>query len=584
MLAKVGIRSVLVERDAEPQDHPAACILNTRTMEIFRHLGLGTDITRACQDVFEMGHITWVCSLAGTELGRYSALPSDLDAALSLSPMHAVHFSQNRLEPLLWKRAQQDPHIDLLTRHECIDVAQENDRVTAIVLNRADNTTIEVCAPYMVCCDGASSTLRSRLHIGMEGPVLQSMMGMHFTADLRRFVDQRKGILYWVLNPSIMGVLIAHWLPTEWVLFAPYFPPQQRPEDFTRERCLASIHAAVGTREIPDLVLHSVKPWALTARLAERYRRGRAFLAGDAAHSFPPTGGLGLNTGAQDAHNLAWKLGAVLKGAAHPDLLDSYGRERRPVAKRNLEHSVRNFESVNDLNRVVGLDFLYLRALCALQRSRPFLILPRPWQRAIMHCALRLGLRKLANLERPGRRGDRLRAEFRARLPGQSSHYRLLGIDLGFHYGEGVVMPEPTRKPEAPDPVSEYLPTTWPGARLPHLWIRQGTDRVSVHDVLRPNVFLLLTRVAGHVAWRDAVDALSGDPGMAVDCLSIGDVDEADLFDLEQQWDGLSEVKSTGAVLVRPDGHVAWRSNELPSDPAAVLAGVFHSLGLRARD
>jgi hypothetical protein len=178
----------------------------------------------------------------------------------------------------------------------------------------------------------------------------------------------RKTIRYWTINASVFVVLSAHWLPHEWVLFTPYFPPQQAPEDFTEKKCQALVAHAVG-RQPADLKIKLIRPWAVSAKLASAYRRVRVFLAGDAAHSLPPTGGLGLNTGVQDAHNLAWKLALAIRGLSGPKLLDSYERERRPIAQTNIRHSARNFDGMSDLLEVCGLHLNDLQRLQALQRS-----------------------------------------------------------------------------------------------------------------------------------------------------------------------------------------------------------------------
>lgn len=580
LLAKMGISVALVERNGEPQQHPAACILNTRTMEVFREIGVESPIQSACQSPFERGYITWVVSLAGRELGRCCVVPEDLRGERAVSPTHMVQFPQHKLEPLLWRRIDDEPAITFYRRHQCLAVAQDDGQVSATLSRSPGGETVVLRADYLVACDGASSPVRRGLGIAMNGPVLQHMIGMHFFADLGRFVDHRKSVLYWVLNRAVMGVFIAHWLPTEWVLFAPYFPPQQTPEQFTPAVCLDLIAAAIGTRDVPDLKLQQMRPWALTAKLAETFRRGRVFLAGDAAHSFPPTGGLGLNTGVQDAHNLAWKIAAVVRGRARPELLDTYETERRPVARANLEHSVRNFENMNELNRVVGLDVNHLKKLTALQTSRLFRVLPPRWQRGVITAAMRWAIGRLSMLDREGERGEQARARFGALLPGQAPHYRFLGLDLGFSYTQGAVICENSPQPRAADPVIDYLPTTWPGSRLPHLWILRDGARMPLFDVLAPEKLVLLTHPAGRQHWQDVTRALRPELAMPLDCWSIGPSGEADLVDVDSRWTDLSGVGPAGAVLVRPDGHVAWRCLHEPAAPVEEMKAVLERLGL----
>jgi 2-polyprenyl-6-methoxyphenol hydroxylase-like FAD-dependent oxidoreductase len=581
LLARAGVKSVLVEANDSPQAHPAACILDTRTMEVFREIGLAGEILDNSQNVFERADITWVASLAGVELGRLSSLPDDLKGQMSLSPVHTAVFPQNRLEPMMWRRARENPLVEFLPSHRCIAIEERDGGVTCKLRGPAQEE-VAVEGTYCVACDGASSPARRRLGIPMEGESLQHMMGIYFTADLGDWVNHRKSILYWTLNAEAFGVLIAHWLPVEWMLFVPYYPPEQSVADYTNARCVRLVQAAVGATP-PDLEIRLIRPWVLTAKLAARYRRGRVFLAGDAAHGFPPTGGLGLNTGIQDAHNLAWKLAMVVKGIADKELLQTYEQERRPVAAVNLEQSVRNYDNMSDLLRVVNIDLRHQKRLRALQDAALFKLLPLRWRRRIVGTALRLALSRLSRFSSDARRGERARREFANRVPGQAPCYRFIGLDLGYRYPQGAFVAEASPRPVAADPVSEYRPTTWPSARLPHFWVERDGIRTAIHDVLSPDGFALLVQSRGAGAWREAVEEL-GESGGPVRCVVVGASADADLRDVASRWVELSEVGPEGAVLVRPDGHVAWRVQSLPARPAEALRKVLDSLLLRGRE
>ena len=213
-----------------------------------------------------------------------------------------------------------------------------------------------------------------------------------------------------------------------------------------------------------------------------------------------------------------------------------------------------------------------------MQSSWLIRCLPARLQRSLVNTAVRLGLSRLARLDADGPDGERLRARFRALLPGQEPHYRFLGIDLGFAYTDGAVIPESTRKPEAADPVVDYSPTTWPGARLPHLWVRRGKERLALFDLLDGERFLLLVHPPGRQSWCDAATDLQKEIAFPIACLSIGTEDSADLVDEHGVWPRLSEVEPSGAVLVRPDGHVAWRCAESPRDPHGVLINVMKTI------
>jgi len=578
LLARLGIRSVLAERNSAPQPHPAACILNTRTMEVLREIGVADIILDRCQNIFDRADITWVTTLAGRELGRCSALPGDLAAVRAVSPVHATQFPQNRLEPLLWNKVSENPLIDFLPSHKCVAVRETNSQVVGTFESGTKRSNI--AGNYLVACDGATSVVRQLIGICTEGRVLQHMIGVYFTADLSGLVAHRKSILYWILNPDVLGVLIAHWLPVEWVLFAPYFPPHQSPEDFSEARCRALVEAAIG-EHVSDLCIKLVRPWTLEAKLAAGYRRGRVFLAGDAAHSFPPTGGLGLNTGIQDVHNLAWKLSAVIKKTGGRKLLDTYEQERRPIGKANLRHSLRNYENMNDLLQIIGLD-LRQKSLQSIQDGRLFRRLPMSWQRRLVMAAARHAFSRLRVLAENTAQGAQARSEFARRIPGQAPHYQFLGLDLGFTYERGAFIADAASKPQPSNPVLHYRPTTWPSARLPHFWVEKDGTSVAIHDVLARDAFTLLTAASGKRAWLSAAMKIKAKRSMPVLCLSIGSEKGVSLVDTHNAWSKYSEVDVDGAVLVRPDGHVAWRVRSLPKAPAKQLRAILHQLSYLA--
>jgi 2-polyprenyl-6-methoxyphenol hydroxylase-like FAD-dependent oxidoreductase len=578
LLSRRGVRSLLLERDEGPQPHPAAHILNTRSMEVFREVGVEPQVRSASQVNKQSAYVSWVVSLSGRLLGRRPATPPDYDAVHGPSPTHSVSFPQSQLEDVLWRRAREDPLIDFRPGHVCEAVEQDDDGVTVSARRTRSGEAVRARGPWLVACDGASSPVRRMLGIRTDGPIFQHMLGLHFKADLGRLIRGRESLLYWLMNPRLAGVLIAYTPPTEWGLNVPYFPPQECPEDFDEGACLELIHTALGARHVPGLELCNVGPWLMAGRTAESFQRGRVLLAGDAAHIMPPTGGLGLNTGVQDAQNLAWKLSAVLKGTAEPALLATYERERRPVAQGNIDQSVRNLARNQGLYEVVGIKAHRRGRLSALQQSRLFRLLPHAWQSRAVRWLVGSFLKKLAVLDDPGPRGERARGALAERLPSGSEHYRL-GADLGFAYRGGAVVPEATPMPQAANPVADYLPTTWPGARLPHLWVcRGGGPPLSVHDCLPAEGYLLLTHPAGKAAWQSALKGASAEFVTPLACLSVGPRGEADLADCAGAWPRLSEIDPTGALLIRPDGHVAWRIGRQPDSPGEELRGVLWRL------
>src|SRR5205807_1598303 len=202
---------------------------------------------------------------------------------------------------------------------------------------------------------------------------------------------------------------------------------------------------AVGAPELEVDVL-SAKPWSATALIAERFRVGRVFLAGDAAHQLPPTGGFGMNTGIQDVHNLAWKLAAVLRGGAAATILDSYEIERRPVATLNTAQSVHNAEAMRRLFTCVAD-------------------------------------RELIQVEEETPQGRALRDRIAALIPEQQSHFSFQGQDLGFTYASSLVVSDGSAPPACADPIARYVPTARPGARAPHVWLERDGEELSTLDL-----------------------------------------------------------------------------------------------------
>ena len=343
-----------------------------------------------------------------------------------------MHFPQNRLEPILWQQAERHPLITVLRNHRLVGLKNGPQSVAAEFCCDKTGQTPGWRGKWLVGCDGAASTTRRLACIEWEAEVIQPMISIHFLADLHPYVQHRPSILYWVFHPKLLGVLIAHWLPTEWVLMTPYFPPQQSPEDFSEPRCRQLLQAAIGNNDISYTIEH-IGSWALSAGMARTFRAGRVLLAGDAAHTFPPTGGLGLNTGVQDAHNLAWKLTLELQGIATAELIDTYQAERRPVAQANLQHSVANFQKMDELIRPTGLRLSNLRRLVRAQRSELFRALPTTWQRTLVRTAVNWGLQPLKKFDAAGRRGQHVRQQLLSELARTEATLLLPGSGLRLH-------------------------------------------------------------------------------------------------------------------------------------------------------
>jgi len=377
----------------------------------------------------------------------------------------------------------------------------------------------EVRSRWLIAADGAASPVRKRLGILPIGPDrLQSFVMIHFEANLRALVGQRSGVLYWTTAPGATGTFVAHDIGSTWVYMHPWDPDQESVEHYTPTRCADIVRGAMGTDAHP-FTIRTVRAWTMTAQVAERFRERRIFLVGDSAHRFPPTGGLGLNTGVQDAHNLVWKIAAVEAGWAPDALLDTYEVERRPVAQHNADVSLQN--------------------------------------------AMRLGEVYQA-LAEPDASGDNLRAA----IANQAEHFDMLGLQLGFIYESGAIANDDNEKPTPGSSVRDYVPTAYPGARVPHAWVTRAGVRVSTLDLFPYDRFTLVTGPAGQ-PW---IEAMAG--SAPVDHVVVG----RDIVDARGQWMTLLGIDADGALLIRPDQHVAWRSRHAVANPAAALSGALATI------
>ena len=343
LLAQHGIDTLVVERRMAPSTHPAAHVLSTRTLEVFRELGLEHDVRRLGSRIYELRDGIYATSLTGPELGRITIYdPESTEAQLlqTLSPTRAANLSQHVLGRLLWDRLDACERVEFRRGSVYQNHRETSDGVEVRATGPDRDGEWIATGRYLIAADGAGSDVRRTCGLEMPGPVLQHVISVHFSADLRPYLWSRRGPVIFTFTPRGLGITIVHSSPGDFVFQIPYFPPVQRLEDFTADDCRRRIRDAVGDMELA-VDIHSVQSWAMTAQVANQYRKGRTFLIGDAAHAFPPTGGLGLNTGVHDAHNLAWKLAWEISGRAPANLLDTYEAERRPIGIANTEHSVK---------------------------------------------------------------------------------------------------------------------------------------------------------------------------------------------------------------------------------------------------
>ncbi|NWH09474.1 MAG: FAD-dependent monooxygenase [Alphaproteobacteria bacterium] len=574
LLAKNGIQTDLIERRSHPVLHPAAHVLNARSLEIWASIDrrLAQAILDASPPPEELLEIVWYTALSGRRLGHIATVPGgeDLLRIMEQSAWRSTHLGQHKLEPLLWKQIEQTP---LITLHRGMTFESATETETGVkVVARTGTMPVEFKGRYLIGADGANSAVRQGCQIPMDGPELAHVASAFFRADLSRFFPQRPPLLSWIYNENFVGPLIHHY-DNHWILMSPYFPSVQSGEDFTPQRWRQLIWGAIGSRAV-DISLISTGTWTMTSQIAERYRSGRIFLVGDAAHRFPPTGGFGLNTGAGDAQNLAWKLAGVLSGALCEPVLDTYETERRPVAAANAAQSVKNHFKMDLVTRHFGLKSGGAASFNKALGAPPLSWLPRGRRQGLVERGLARARRGAAALAITSRKSDELRGRVAADIAQQQEHFSARGLEMGYAYAQGIVMPENSPKPVAGAGVVDYRPTTWPGARLPHAWCGNKAGEISTHDLLEPGAFLLLTGPGRALAWSEACAKLSAHCALPIRLAELADGANPNLV---SYWERIFEVGADGAVLVRPDGHVFSRF--MAPDEAAIEAAC-HSLRL----
>ncbi|MYS86769.1 hypothetical protein GTZ85_42810 [Streptomyces sp. SID5474] len=533
LLGRLGIDTRVVERRAGTSTHPKAHVVNARTMELFRQWGVADAVRAAALPLDQGISVGWTTRLAGIEIGRISAadFPDEVARTRDDSSEVLVSCPQDRIEPILLAAAREaGARVDFDT--ELTGLAQDPAGVD-VTVRRSDGTEEHVRARYVVAADGARSPVRELLGIGNEEVApIGHLLNAYFEADLTAYTGGRSHTVWWILNAQTQGALVALDGSRRWTYNFPLDPTRESPADYPPERCAELIRQAVGAPDLAVRVL-SVLPWQLEIAIAERFRSGRVFLVGDAAHRFPPTGGFGMNTGVQDAHNLAWKLAAVLRGQAGEDLLASYEAERVPVARFNAAQSMRNAERMAE----AGVLFLDPAALAAIEDTA----------------------------------GHELRTRVAAAIPGQREHFLFAGQTFGHVYTSAAIVPDGTLAPRST--VAEYRMSAHPGALAPHTWFRTADGARAATVDLAADGFLLLAGAEGG-AWITAARTAAGQLGVPIAAFRVG-VDGYP--DAEQDAWRLWGVGPRGCVLVRPDGHVALRMAgderpELTTPLRAVLA------------
>ncbi|MFB7590834.1 FAD-dependent oxidoreductase [Streptomyces sp. NPDC056169] len=510
-LGRLGVPHTLVERHAGTSIHPRGRGNNVRTMELFRSAGVAQPVQEAASVLALNNGVLQTPSLVG-DAGEWLFKEIDPGGGLArFSPAGWCLCSQNDVEPVLLERARELGG-DLRFATEMMSFEQDAEGVTAQVKSRETGEHTTIRADYLVAADGPRSPVRERLGIGQsgQGDLFHNVSITFVSRGLADVVGDRHFIVCYLTNPEADGALLPVDNRERWVFHAPWHPEHgETLEEFTDERCREHIRRAVGVPDL-DVEITGRAPWHAAERIAERYADERVFLVGDSAHEMPPTGAFGSNTGIQDAHNLAWKLAAVLGGWAGPGLLASYDAERRPVAEATSARA----------------------SARSVEHSHP------------------------GYTPEPGAGGP------------QGRKGGILNVVLGYRYPQGAVLGADRTAPVVPDGLRL---TGEPGSRAPHVWLNRAGTRVSTLDLYERSL-VLLSSGDGAGGWHTAATRVGQELSVPLDAYRIGDGPDAELSPAsDTDWAEAHGVTPDGAVLVRPDGFVAWRSEGASADPEAAL-------------
>jgi 2,4-dichlorophenol 6-monooxygenase len=311
---------------------------------------------------------------------------------------------------------------------------------------------------------------------------------------------------------------------------------------------LRRVRKVIGDPEI-DIKLKDVSQWEMNHQVATQYRKGRVFLAGDAAHRHPPANGLGSNTSVQDSYNLAWKLGLVVRGLAGHALLETYHAERQPVGRQVIDRAMASVDVFGQIPSILGVQ---------IGQSDE------------------QGQAALAEFFSDSDAGRARRRRLADVLEENQYHFNAHGVELGQRYTSTAVRTDGAAPPPyTRDPQLYYHPTTFPGAYLPHAWVLHAGEEVSTLDAAGGGRFTVLTGIGGE-AWLAAAEKLSTELGISITGRAIGA--GLDYDDVYGDWAALREIDDRGCLLVRPDRYIAWRCPDRVDDPVAALRGALHQV------
>lgn len=564
LLSQLGIDHILVSGLPHTSLLPKAHVLNQRTMEIFEELGVAERIFARSTPAENMKATAWYAGVAGNHDGYGRRLGhlevwgggyTDPDF-IAASPFRTANLPQIRLEPLLKQRAEEMGG-DIRFGHEVMTYQQDADGVTAEIKVHATGDTYQVRCEYLLGCDGGR-TIGKLAGIELEGQRnLMRMVSSHISYDFSKYLKDEDVLIRWLVNPDFggswaSGVLVAmgpnNWgtKSEEWVLHLQFAMDDDSALDDAK--VLERMRAATG---IPDFSpkIHYVSRWMLEGVLANKFQSGRVLVVGDAAHRHPPTGGLGLNSAVHDAYNLCWKLAAVLRSKAGAGLLETYGVERRPVDGANVEAALNAAFNHFTIDRALLLS--------------PEKTAEQNWT-------------EIRPLWEDLPDSAQKRHALNSAIVSQTMEFRHHNVEFGYVYDSNAVVGDGTPARVPLDKVRIYEPSTKPGHPLPHAWIEKEGKRVALNTLVHGGKFVLIAGENGQ-PWIDAAQKVAKEFGIDMTAVRIG-ILEGDYVDARCAWTKQREISPEGAVIVRPDRYIGFRSAGAVADAEGVLSAALRQI------
>lgn len=525
-LARFGVRSVLIEKHDDTSWHPKTRVFNTRTMEIAK--GWGPAVYKRLRGVDApdswKSPIRFLSSLTGEEYGTIDT-EGFAGPGPDVSPALALLSSQEKVEKILLDAVRATALVDMRFGTEALRVVKGggagDDEAILEVKHRASGKVERLTGPAIVAADGAASHIRGELGVRLEGQQgLSHIINCYFKADIERHIAQRKGCILFVSNERATGVLQPLDGAGRWLCQISVTPDRWSLDAFAKQDALDWIRAATGVADIEAEIV-AMGLWRLNATVVERFVQGRVVFCGDAAHQFPPTGGLGVNSGIQGMHNAMWKLAYCVQGKAGWPLMETYQTERHDLTQQIVNQSLQNSINVN-------------RIFAAAAKG-----------------------------DESGLSADEVVAS--SRRYGNHS-----GVEFGATYTSPAVVEDGTAPPAVADRYADYIQSATPGCRAPHVWLGAREARLSTIDLLAP-AFTVLAAPNG-TFWRAHAADAAHDCGVPINCYVIGEPGLNDVGAFARTYG----LENDGAVLIRPDGYVAWRSRS--ADGARELSAALRQI------